>query len=726
MMKSVVSDLVAKRMPGRASSSRVATGLVAAAVSIACSGDDGGDGNGAGADPTGIAGTAGIGGEPSSGGMGSGGIGAGGTNANQAGAGGTGVETTTPTGDPPPSLGELAEDPAPVAPWTILVYGHADHTLSNGLLTDLQEMNAAQLGNAVQLVVLADWDASQQIAGSDVLFPDGLQLYRVLGSGMQLELLAQGPEANLDDPVLLASIVRDVFTALPAERRGLILWDHGGSWQGGFGGDTQNRTTAGSPMAAPLVADAVRQGLAAAGFEQLPPLDFFAFDTCLMAGAEVAYPFRDLAQVYIADAEIDYGAGWDYATTLTYFAQNPTMSMTDLATAEVSHWDQHHSVIPNDQLLRSHAALNLSQLDAFAAAAAELTRTIAESETFDRADLARSAFFALSPYSSQFEKGSNQPGLRDLGQVLSALATTSTDPAVGAAATTVRQLLNDIVLASAQGTLRIGEQMGVHVEQTFGSNLTEDYLAAYRALASDWIGASRWDELLVLGSSASNGEPPLFEHTVINAEGATREAPPVLQFSTADANAAKAAVRLAVQTPSSSLVMLGLVGAGLIQPGVVNDFAWDGSVISFADGQQGMLDIWLDVAPSQQAILTIPGLIDVGLGELFVTYLVFGAGDFVASVAVVASGDQASTLTTSEIVNAFPGATFSPVYWEYTDAPEPTLLLGNPIPVPPNGFELFSVPQPAGTYVFSTELTDIWGNISQDIDVVTLVEPLGP
>jgi hypothetical protein len=263
------------------------------------------------------------------------------------------------------------------------------------------EMANAQMGDAVQLVVLADWDASQRFAGAEDFFPAGLRLYRIHGgTDLPFELLAEGPEANLDDPVLLASIVRDVFTALPAERRGLILWDHGGSWQGGFGGDGQDGTaTTKEPMSAPLVAEAVRQGLEAAGIEQSPPLDFFSFDTCLMAGAEVAYPFRGLAGVYIADAEIDYGNGWDYATTLSHFAQNTSASMADLALAEVSQWEQHHSSDLNDQMLRSHAALDLSQLDALAAAASNLTSIVAESETFDRVQLARGAFFAVAPYS---------------------------------------------------------------------------------------------------------------------------------------------------------------------------------------------------------------------------------------------------------------------------------------------------------------------------------------
>ena len=52
----------------------------------------------------------------------------------------------------------------------------------------------------------------------------------------------------------------------------------------------------------------------------------------------------------------DYGAGWNYEATLTYFAANPAAPMADLAVAEVGHWDAHHASNGiNDALLRSHA-----------------------------------------------------------------------------------------------------------------------------------------------------------------------------------------------------------------------------------------------------------------------------------------------------------------------------------------------------------------------------------
>ena len=586
-----------------------------------------------------------------------------------------------------------------------------------------------QLNGVVQLVVLADWDASQSIAGVEPpsLFPDGLQLYRVAGGGTPPELVAQAPEANLDDPLEVAEIVRAVFSALPSERRGLVLWDHGGSWFGGFGGDSQNGTALSvSPMAPSVVADAIRSGVAAAGIMEAKPFDFIAFDTCLMAGAEVAFPFVDLTDTYIAAAEIDYGPGWNYEATLTHFAANPSAPMAELAAAEVAQWDAHHASNGiNDALLRSHAALDLTKMGAFAAAADGLATALEATESFEFTELARSAFFAVSPYSSEFGNGPLEPGLRDAGQVLGALSQAETDAAVAQAAQSALAALDEMVLASSQGSLRAGAQIGMHIEQTLGSNLTPERLLAYREKASQWVDASHWDRVLELASSAADTTPPVFEHLVTNAEAASRAAPPVLQFTTDDLAAAKGAVYVGVETEANTLVSLGLVGAGLIEPGTT-EFAWDGTTVGFADGQIGMADLWLDVPSGAQPIFSIAGLIGDGASEPYWAYLVFGAGDPIAQWVVVVTGAQPMTLSTYEIALTLPGATFTPIYWEYTDAPEPTAVPGTPLSVAQEGFELFPVYLNPGNYYLITSVTDIWGNESSEADAITLTEALGP
>jgi hypothetical protein len=83
-------------------------------------------------------------------------------------------------------------------------------------------------------------------------------------------------------------------------------------------------------------------------------------------------------------------------------------------------------------------------------------------------------------------------------------------------------------------------------------------------------------------------------------------------------------------------------------------------------------------------------------------------------------------MSTYEISLALPGATFTPVYWEYGDAPEPTAVMGDPLNVLAEGFELFALYVDPRNYYLLTSVTDIWGNVSTEADAVTLTEALGP
>jgi hypothetical protein len=659
----------------------------------------------------------------------------GGNGSNEGGADNDGKDNEGGSGSEVPELHGLGDDPAEEAAWTFLVYGHGDHNLSNSLLTDLQEMAQADLGEPgnINVLALTDWDASQAIAGTDPPqgFPEGVQLFRVPGRGGELELLAEGPEANLDDSRVLTELVATVFKAFPSKRRAAVLWDHGGAWSGGFGSDTQNGTVA-SPSAMPAeeIPGALLAGLEAAGVTTSPPLDMIAFDTCLMAGAEVIYPFRDVASVYIANAEIDYGAGWDYTATLSYLAKNANANAVTVAKAEVGHWQAHHvEASANDALLRSHVALDLSAVADFATATQSLTQALESSAKFRAVELGRAGFYALPPYASQFETAASQaPGLRDFGQVLASLATSQTDAAVASAAADTRTALGALVLARSQGSIReSSEQLGIHVELSLASQLGPGLLSAYADRAPSWSEASGWQGLLAAFSAAADAVPPTFQHSILNGEGASVAMPPVLQLTTIDDDTAKGAVYLGRAIDGETIAWLGLVGSGLLDPASGYEFAWDGSVATFPDGQPAMLDIWLDVgSSSSEPVLMTPGILIAG-GEQLEAALVFTPSEAAASSAVVSLGEVSSTLGLAEIRQSFPDATFTPYYFGVNATTgASSLLTGDPMALPASGELPFSIEYaPTGTYVLFTSVTDVWGNSTTEADALELLEPLG-
>ena len=709
------------------------------AAGTGCSGDDDDDDDDDAGESGegGEAGSAGLGGRGGNGNPATGGTVARGGGVSAGGTVSTGGTISTggssASGGTPPDLEDLP--PSDEADWTIFVYGHGDHNLSNSLLTDLREMAGADLRAAnVNVLVLTDWDASQFIPGSDPRenFPDGVQLFRVPGNGNGLEIVAEGGEQNLDDPDVLASVVADVFSAFPARRNGIVLWDHGGAWSGGFGSDTQNGSVR-QPTAMPVevIPQAIRAGLEDAGVSAAPPLDFVAFDTCLMAGAEVAYPFRDLASVYIANAEIDYGAGWDYTATFSYIASNADATSADIARAEVRHWDAHHeSASPNDALLRSHVALDLSKIEDFADATRAFTDAVAEGDGLDPIDLGRSSFLDLPPYASQFENaGSVMPGLRDAGQLFASLAEGDADD-VAEAATDARDALEALIISRSQGSLRQeAQQLGLHVELSPAAQLTSQKTAEYADRASAWADASGWSEVLESLADAADSSAPSFSPSVQNADGATLSAPPVLEFSTPDADVAKGIMYLGSFVDTETIVLLGMIASGSVEPDVNYQFGWDGSVLAFTDGQPAMLDLWLDSGSNEaEPVLTVPGLLHGAAAEPLVTYLVFTPSEGGASVAVVSLGEVASTLSLAEISEAAPGATFSPLYYAVgSSSGETQLVAGDPIDLPASGSYSFSALYlPEGDYLFLTQLTDVWGNQSAEASLFALAESLEP
>ncbi len=273
------------------------------------------------------------------------------------------------------------------------------------------------------------------------------------------DYLGIDPEANSDDPNVLAQDIEDVFTNLPADNYAIIFWDHGGSWDGGFGGDYGDTWSPASytPMSANDMASAVISGLANAGISGIRPLEFIGYDTCLMAGNEVAYEFKNLAKTFIACAEIDFGKGWDYTATLTYINNNPNLSATAIATQEVNHWDNHHTgANDNDDVVRSHMAMDLSKMDAYANSWFDLGDEMWFDTTLDWNEVARNQYKTLPGYHIQLSKQSEYPNIRDAGQFLNNLSNTTSSITVASYATVTLNSLNTLMLNVSNGSLREG------------------------------------------------------------------------------------------------------------------------------------------------------------------------------------------------------------------------------------------------------------------------------
>jgi hypothetical protein len=700
---------------------------------VACGDDDDGKKGGGGSKSHRDAGSAGSSDDAGSSQDGGGSAGTGHQSGHDAGAhpgnGGSGGSGVVQLGELGGSLGK----PTAKAKWTVFIYGHADHSLSNSFLDDLSEMTNAELSKDVHVVTLADFDASQKIAVTGDRFPDGAQWLEIPGGGADPELLGEEDELNFDDPAVLSAAITAAFKQFPSERRALILWDHGGSWMGGYGGDTQNGTVSEpTPMTAAEVASAVEQGMQDAGLGD-EKLDLFSFDTCLMAGAEVVWLFRDLAQMYIANAEIDYGDGWDYTAFLTHLSKHTGDSARALAAKEVDFWDAHHvDASFNDKLLRSHVALDTAALPDFGTAIEDFVQRWLSSQTLSGVELGRASYFSLPPYMNQLESPQSTPELRDIGHFLNSMSGVS-DAKLAMAASAARGALENAIVARSQGDLReAAEQLGVHVELPLAANMTKDLLDLYKDRASVWIGASHWYDALLTYGQLDDTHAPSINASISNDQTPDTDHLPTVEFSSSDDDVAEAEVDIALVDSSKpdQLAFFGIIGKSAIDPGNSYQFPWDGQLVGLPDGHGGIqgvyMTIWEDGGPGANAslasVLAIFGIFQTSDGGQALGALLLQDSD--AETSLLTLFDPPVTLQLDDVVRDLPGSTFTPVLVSLDlNTQEQSLLPGETLPI--NGpLPLMTGPAAAGTYALVTSVTDVFGNANADVQVANVPTPI--
>ena len=538
--------------------------------------------------------------------------------------------------------------PAGGTTWTILVYGHGDHNLSPSLEQDLLEMQAATLSADMTILVFADWNAA-------LGYPPGAHWYQIRSGS--IDELAALEEQNLDDPNVLAAVVREAFQSAPSDRRGIILWNHGGAWIGGFGGDTQDGTiNPGAGMAIPDVAAAVAAGLTAAGVTR--QLDFFGFDTCLLGSAEAAAEMVGLAQLYIANGEIDYGPGWDYASTFSYLSSHADTALGDLAAAEAGYYDAHHAQVSvADSFFRAHVAVDLGQMQALAQAGAQLVALVDDPARSVAA--ARAMFGARPAYlNSAFTPDTTtDANLLDLGQVLGLLGSAS-DPDVAAGAQAMRAALDGTIVASSRGGARAA-QVGFHVELTSPIALTQERLDAYAQLARAWNDATGWASLLAQVANSADASAPAV--AAAGFSGTTCG----IQFSSGDADLADASLVLA-QIEDGNVYVFGYLGAGQIDARHEYQFGWMGGGLAIQT-DAGPRPIYAtpwnlsygnDGSASAPVFFT-PGIIVAGARPEELAMLVFDGSTGAAPLFLVPDVETETWAT--RFVSEYEGAAFQPI-----------------------------------------------------------------
>ncbi len=183
--------------------------------------------------------------------------------------------------------------------------------------SDLEEMRAASsdFGDNFNLIVYT---------GGCSRWKNGIsssvnQIYQVK-NGKIATLVSDDGKKSMTDPATLTSFIKYCENNFPANRRELILWDHGGGSVSGYGYDEKYSGKGSMSLAG------IDKALKNSGVT----FDFIGFDACLMATAENALMLNDYADYLIASEETEPGIGWYYTNWLSKFARNTSMNTLDV------------------------------------------------------------------------------------------------------------------------------------------------------------------------------------------------------------------------------------------------------------------------------------------------------------------------------------------------------------------------------------------------------------
>ena len=207
--------------------------------------------------------------------------------------------------------------------WAVYLYlcGSDMETENGSASADILEALSIDFPENVQLVI--------QTGGAKRWAIDELNsgmMHRLLQSGDDLEFVERIPNASMGHPETFADFLRFCDENYPADRRLLILWDHGGGSSGGICYDQLFDNDA-------LHFDELKEVFTNLYGEkpEEKPFDIIGFDACLMATVDMAGLCAPFADYLVASQEVEPGCGWSYDGFLAALAENPAMDGGELS-----------------------------------------------------------------------------------------------------------------------------------------------------------------------------------------------------------------------------------------------------------------------------------------------------------------------------------------------------------------------------------------------------------
>jgi hypothetical protein len=243
-----------------------------------------------------------------------------------------------------------AEEAAPRAAWTVMVYSAADCNLEEEMVSNVEEMIEIGGDAKLNIIVLLDRSPKGEKSDDDPKNDDdnkdedddndgddddkddgdegeasgytnrgvsnldnwsGAKLLRV--DSDHVHEIEDWGNLNTGDPAVLERFIRTAARLYPADRYALIVSDHGGGWTGACQDETSNDW---------LSLNEIVQALSRAS-QHTGVFEMVGFDACLMGTLEVTQAVAPFSKTFVASEDLVPGDGWNYAPLLRSLKKQP-------------------------------------------------------------------------------------------------------------------------------------------------------------------------------------------------------------------------------------------------------------------------------------------------------------------------------------------------------------------------------------------------------------------
>lgn len=214
--------------------------------------------------------------------------------------------------------------------YTLMIYmvGSDLESLYGAATDDMKEM--MEIGSTKNLNIIVTTGGASVWQQKDIN-PHKIQRWYIeRGKKRLLEDTTDFNMANKDN---LANFIQYSVKNFPADKYGIILWDHGGGSINGFGLDEHTGRM--------MRVDQVRDAFADAYSKTNVKFELIGFDSCLMATLETANVLAPYGEILVASEETEPGHGWDYHKIIWEIAENPRVNGLRLGRRIAQSYEKH-------------------------------------------------------------------------------------------------------------------------------------------------------------------------------------------------------------------------------------------------------------------------------------------------------------------------------------------------------------------------------------------------